>query len=189
MKTTLTTGGEGPQAIDLPKLPVPRWTPVERTSGFAYSEDQMHAYLIADRAARAQTPGDLPPFDGEWARYIAKGFQYGHHALEQVRFGYTIAAEALASRVASLTPGEPAGWQPIESAPRDPRTRILLRWLSGQSNWICIGAWSSSEDSPRLKVSGCPREGWMPDAGTCIPTNQKDCIGWMPLPAASTGER
>jgi hypothetical protein len=76
-------------------------------------------------------------------------------------------------------------WQPIETAPKNPIKRVLLRWVSGQSEWICIGAWASAEDSPRLKIAGCPREGWMPDAGTCIPRNQKDCVGWMRLPSAA----
>lgn len=104
-------------------------------------------------------------------------FAYGRKCYEAGRAA--IEADRLRASYASAPE-----WQPIEMAPKAPNKRILLRWLSGQSNWICIGAWASSEDSPRLKVSGCPREGWMPDAGTCIPTNQKDCIGWQPLPSA-----
>ena len=35
-----------------------------------------------------------PQFDEEWAKYEARGYQYGQDALENVKFGFTIAAEA-----------------------------------------------------------------------------------------------
>lgn len=103
--------------------------------------------------------------------------------------GYYLCKTAEADRLACYEAGRASGasvatWQAIETAPKNPIRRVLLRWLSGNSEWICIGAWASAKDSPSLKVAGCPREGWMPDAGTCIPRNQKDCVGWMPLPAA-----
>jgi hypothetical protein len=37
-------------------------------------------------------------FEDEWVKYEAKGYDYGHDALEQVRFGWQIAMDALAER-------------------------------------------------------------------------------------------
>jgi hypothetical protein len=36
----------------------------------------------------------LPVFEEEWAKYIARGYDYGHDALENVEFGFRIAKEA-----------------------------------------------------------------------------------------------
>lgn len=93
-------------------------------------------------------------------------------------------AAALRAALAAAAPSSADPWQPIEAAPKDPRTRVLLKWVSGQSVWICIGAWDAVENRPSLKTKGCPREGWLPDGGACIPVNQKDCVSFMPLPAA-----
>lgn len=91
---------------------------------------------------------------------------------------------AAAPQPAPAVPVAAEPWQPIETAAKDPRIRVLLKWVSGASVWICIGAWASIEERPNLKTRYCPLEGWMPDSGTCIPRNQNDCVGWMPLPDA-----
>lgn len=50
---------------------------------------------IAPPAQEAADRGVLPPFQDEWAKKAAKGYQYGADALEQVHFGYRMAQDAL----------------------------------------------------------------------------------------------
>lgn len=59
----------------------------------------------------AQKP--LPTFDEVWGKKEAEGYQYGHDALTQVKFGYRLACEALqASRAATPQSVEPLkGWK------------------------------------------------------------------------------
>lgn len=68
------------------------------------------ASLVRDLAALSRQEPDagaverVPSFEKAWARYEAKGYQYGRDALENVEFGYWIALEELAA----LVPADPA---------------------------------------------------------------------------------
>lgn len=42
-------------------------------------------------------PTSLPSFEAEWEKKAAAGYKYGREALANVKFGYTIAADALAA--------------------------------------------------------------------------------------------
>lgn len=69
------------------------------------------AYLDESALAAASSPAPagtaqprLPPFEQAWAKKAALGYQYGEDALENVEFGYEIAAEELARQSAGTAP-------------------------------------------------------------------------------------
>jgi hypothetical protein len=62
-------------------------------------------------------------------------------------------------------------WKPIRTAPLG--KPILLWWRN--CNYPAVGCWTVEE-----KENG--REGWQCDGDMCMPSNQKDCTHWMPLP-------
>lgn len=81
------------------------------------------------------------------------------------------AAEVLARR----------DWQTIETAPQD-GTRVLLWWRTGKDPHV--GRWEIDDLwEERRWAHKAMKEGWRCDGDACIPTNQKDCTHWMPLPS------
>jgi hypothetical protein len=100
------------EAMEFPPLPEPEW------SSIAAWRDQMHAYLAADRAARAQTQGEpagwiLMPttLTESWATYAQGAFMdHGWSATEcfAARYAELIAVTRRASALAASPPMQPA---------------------------------------------------------------------------------
>lgn len=77
---------------------------------YAGDRDHTDAVQEAARLRTRYTPptdaGEMPTFAEAWARYKAKGYQYGGDALENVDFGYRIALEELSALRHTPTPVE-----------------------------------------------------------------------------------
>jgi hypothetical protein len=173
--TTLPQAGKTENEIDRLETEVARLT-AELADEKAVNEHQrseLQDRLQKQRAAEAELTKERA--DTNWLRTNLEGLSSEKGAA--LRWAESLQAE--------LEEARKDAWQLIETAPKNPRTRVLLKWVSGGSEWICIGAWDSVENRPSLKAAYCPPEGWLPDAGTCIPRNQKDCVSWKPLDRAA----
>lgn len=87
--------------------------------------------------------------------------------------------------------GEPEGWQPIESAPKDGRI-LLLGYFNSHGNWRTIrGRWYSQEQiDEEWEDCDCFPAGWYEEAVeaedvNCWPT---DPTHWMPVPKPPEGD-
>ena len=110
--------------------------------------------LLIDRATLEQLVGALENHAGNYK--LNKAESDVHRA-------------AITAGLAALANAEPAGWKPIETAPKD-GTSFMAGWFDGPSNPGCnmrpvkryMGAWWESNEDYKVRT----------------PTH------WMPLPAA-----
>jgi hypothetical protein len=71
-------------------------------------------------------------------------------------------------------------WQPMDTAPKDGTTKILLWW---EHSGVGIGWWAYDEIWQERKWAHKAMEhGWQCEGDACIPVNQEDCTHWMSLP-------
>lgn len=70
-------------------------------------------------------------------------------------------------------------WQPIETAPTDGHTYVLLWWRNCPRPFI--GHYVSEGDLGESCFKYV-KHGWITERDQCVPRNQKDCTHWMPLP-------
>ena len=70
--------------LELPPLPPPTWTPTNRTAGFAWSEDDMHAYVAPAQAALDRALELAASHSDECEKWAAM-HQRDKAALEQAR--------------------------------------------------------------------------------------------------------
>lgn len=161
----------------LPPLPKPRWTPAERTAGFAYSEDQMHAYVLADRAAHALTQGEVLALAAEvkasanLVRSAACNWGSDDPETKRRSASLEIAIDRFAALAGAQAPGA-MKWQPIETAPKD-GTHVLTWWAGAvRIGWI-EGAGQSHDGGDWWNT----HERFATRPAEARPTR------WMPLPA------
>lgn len=151
------------------------------------------AAIAADRAARA-APEDVEPSEAMVSAYLKANDAYWHgidanpmgprpDAREAVRVSLRASLAAACTRA----PAVPAGWLPIETAPKD-GARIIL--TNGES--VAEGSWLHAEPYIREKrdIDGCyidqdesdGFDDWVDSIGGMTPSPTH----WMPLPAAPT---
>jgi hypothetical protein len=100
--------------------------------------------------SRAPSTEPAPMKDDEWP--FKAGFQAGVNSVDKYGESQETAAEAYASYLAatpSPAPGEPQGWQPIETAPKDGRwilvTSVHNPYANGVMQWV-DGDWLDWQD-------------------------------------------
>ena len=173
-----------PDTPELPKLPRPYDSgPIPK-----FSADQMHAYLLADRSARAPTlaSGEMVPTAFRYRRWnlddagerVGKTHWYlcatdprpftNEDSAPVAEFQHLYAATAPAT---SLLASEPAmsEWQSMDSAPKD--AHILLRIdVAIGSELVVQGCWYGVSKRDR---------GWMDMEGRVVQVTH-----WQLLPSA-----
>jgi hypothetical protein len=90
---------------------------------------------------------------------------------------------AYAPLYARPVPAIPAGWLPIETAPKD-KTRVLLKWPGDRPP--CVGAWCSDRFAKE------PAPHWSGDTDRTYglrETRKLQPTHWMPIPAAPEAAR
>lgn len=92
------------------------------------------------------------------------------HQFSTINFGDPPQLWTHADELLALPVEQPAGWQPIETAPMLGKP-LLLYWK--HAGWMR----GRFVDEPRW-------HGWMCDGDQVMPLNQSDCTHWMPLPAS-----
>jgi regulator of replication initiation timing len=152
----------------------------------AHAKRSAHQHHAADQAQRV---ADLEAERDELRARLDKATAdaataWGRYEnANRMQVSLQMEAADLRARLAELERQEPAGWRPIETAPKDGE-RVLLRW-SGYRR-PCVGVWcmdfGASKPTPHWSGDSDRLFG-LREARKLQPTH------WMPIPAAPEAAR
>ena len=156
-------------------------------------------------APNNRSPGAAPTgealTDEELARIAYKGFDdywtedcRGDEAEAWAACAKAVLRAALSTHPPAVQPVAPAGWKPIETAPKDGRKLILFYRNSNSKARTVMAKWVTDDEAAETDADGVGLEGgWYEcidnwDDYCQVAIHEGEPTHWMPLPATPSAE-
>lgn len=131
---------------------------------------------------------------GDSAAEVYKGHKRDCDLVARRMAGAFLDGAFLASRPPAVQPVAPAGWQPIETAPKDGRKLILFYRNSNGKARTVMAKWVTDDEAAETDADGIGLEGgWYEcidnwDDYCQVAIHEGEPTHWMPLPATPSAE-